>query len=59
VASDAPLPVADLTRRCAADPMPARVVAGTDLVRFAGDAGPVQDADAVPSPEPPAGVFNR
>jgi hypothetical protein len=59
VASGLPLPVADLTRRCAADPMPSRVVAGTDLARFAGDAQPVHDADAQPSPEPPAGVFNR
>jgi hypothetical protein len=59
VASGLPLPVADLTRRCAADPMPARVVAGADLARFAGDARPVLDADAQPSPEPPAGVFTR
>ena len=59
VGSGQPLPVADLTRRCAADPMPARVVAGADVVRFAGDARPVHDAEAQPSPEPPAGVFNR
>ncbi|MGR7024091.1 spermidine synthase [Geodermatophilus sp. URMC 62] len=59
VASDAPLPVAALTRRCAADPMPARVVAGDDLDRFTGTAQPVHDADAVPSPEPPPGVFSR
>jgi spermidine synthase len=59
VASDAPLPVAALTRRCAADPMPARVVDGDDLVRFAGNARPVTDAEARPSPEPPPGVFSR
>jgi spermidine synthase len=59
VASDAPLPVAGLTRRCAGDPMPSRVVEGSDLDRFVGDAQPVGDADAVPSPEPPAGVFSR
>jgi spermidine synthase len=59
VASDAPLPVDGLTRRCAGDPMPARVVAGDDLDRFAGTAQPVHDADAVPSPEPPPGVFSR
>ncbi|MGY1811672.1 spermidine synthase [Blastococcus sp. SYSU D00820] len=59
VASDAPLPVAALTRRCAGDPMPSRVVEGADLDRFAGDAVPVTDADAVPSPAPPPGVFNR
>ncbi|WP_158548813.1 spermidine synthase [Blastococcus sp. TF02A-26] len=59
VASDGPLPVAALTRRCAADPMPSRVVEGADLDRFTGDAQPVTDADAAPSPEPPAGVFTR
>jgi spermidine synthase len=59
VASDAPLPVAALTRRCAGDPMPSRVVEGTDLDRFAGRARPVTDATARPSPEPPPGVFNR
>ncbi|MGY1770540.1 spermidine synthase [Blastococcus sp. SYSU D00813] len=59
VASDAPLPVAALTRRCAGDPMPARVVDGADLDRFAGDARPVTDAEAAPSPEPPPGVFSR
>jgi spermidine synthase len=59
VASDAPLPVSGLVRRCAADPMPSRVVAGDDLVRFAGDARPVPDAEAQPSPEPPQGVFSR
>ncbi|SHG77106.1 spermidine synthase [Geodermatophilus nigrescens] len=59
VASDAPLPVAALTRRCAADPMPARVVEGEDLARFVGRAQPVTDAGAVASPEPPPGVFSR
>ena len=57
VASRAPLPVAALTRRCAGDPMPSRVVAGADLTAFVGTALPVDDATAVPSPEPPAGVF--
>ncbi|WP_336028388.1 spermidine synthase [Geodermatophilus sp. FMUSA9-8] len=59
VASDASLPVAALTRRCAADPMPARVVEGEDLARFVGRAQPVTDAGAVASPEPPPGVFSR
>jgi spermidine synthase len=59
VASDAPLPVAALTRRCAADPMPSRVVEGADLARFRGDARPVHDEEAQPSPEPPPGVFSR
>ena len=59
VASDAELPVAELSRACARDPMPSRVVDGADLERFAGSAQPVRDVDATPSPEPPAGVFNR
>jgi spermidine synthase len=59
VASDAELPVAGLTRRCAGDPMPSRVVAGPDLLAFVGQARPVPDAAAQPSPQPPAGVFGR
>jgi spermidine synthase len=43
VASDGPLPVEGLTRRVAADPFPARVVAGTELARFASGASPVTD----------------
>jgi len=59
VASDADLPLADLTRRCARDPMPSRVVDGEALDRFVGTTRSVQDANAEPSPEPPAGVFSR
>jgi spermidine synthase len=59
VASDADLPIAGLTRRCAGDPMPARVVAGADLDRFVGKARPVHDDQAVDSPAPPEGVFSR
>ena len=59
VASNSELPIDEYVRRCARDPMPARVVHGADLVRFAGTALPVQDADAVASPEPPDGVFSR
>ena len=59
VASDAGLPIEGLVRRCAKDPMPSRVVHGDDLDRFTGTARPVHDADAVPSPEPPDGVFSR
>jgi spermidine synthase len=59
VASDAELPLAALTRRCARDPMPARVVDGEDLDAFAGTARPVHDTEAVASPEPPPGVFGR
>ncbi|MCW2740606.1 MAG: hypothetical protein JWR45_1028 [Blastococcus sp.] len=59
VASDVELPIEDFLRRCARDPMPARVVYGEDLDRFAGTARPVPDVEAVPSPEPPEGVFSR
>jgi spermidine synthase len=59
VASDTDLPIDEFLRRCARDPMPSRVVYGEDVDRFAGTAQPVRDADAVPSPEPPEGVFNR
>ncbi len=57
VASDAALPVAALTRRCAGDPMPSRVVADEDLEAFVGTTPPVGDAAAVASPEPPPGIF--
>jgi spermidine synthase len=59
VASDDDLPIAGYVRRCAKDPMPARVVEGEDLDRFAGSARPVLDTDAEASPEPPEGVFSR
>ncbi|WP_051515819.1 spermidine synthase [Candidatus Blastococcus massiliensis] len=59
VASDTELPLAAFTRACARDPMPSRVVDGEDLHRFVGRTQPVTDADAQPSPEPPAGVFGR
>ncbi len=58
VASAAELPVVGLTRRCASDPMPSRVVSDEELVRFVGQAAPVTDAHAQPSPRPPAGVFD-
>jgi len=57
VASDAELPIAGLTRRCAGDPMPSRVVHGEELDRFVGQAVAVTDAQAQPSPQPPAGIF--
>jgi spermidine synthase len=58
VASDAELPIPALTRRCAGDPMPSRVVGDADLYRFVGKAAPVTDADAQPSPQPPPGIFD-
>lgn len=56
-ASTAPLPTAVLARRAAADAFPARVEYGDALARFAAGAVPVPDAEAVGSPEPPAGAF--
>jgi len=59
VASPEPLPVDRLTRLAAADPMPGRVLHGEDLTRFAAGAKPVTDANAGPSPAPPADAFAR
>ncbi|MEI7031591.1 fused MFS/spermidine synthase [Streptomyces pratensis] len=58
LASHAPVDIAALTRRCAADAFPARVTYGPALARFLGGARPVRDADAVASPEPPGGAFS-
>ncbi|MFD8740384.1 spermidine synthase [Streptomyces sp. NPDC059618] len=57
VASGLPLPVAELTRRAASDPHPARVEHGRGLLDFTGGAAPVTDAVAVASPAPPPSVF--
>ena len=57
VASPEPLPVDALTRRTAGDPMPGRVVYGSDLVRFTAGAKAVTDTTAVPSPAAPPGAF--
>ncbi|KMS71477.1 spermine synthase [Streptomyces viridochromogenes] len=57
VASDRPLPVAELTRRVASDPHPARVEHGKALSDFTGGAAPVTDLAAVASPAPPPSVF--
>jgi spermidine synthase len=58
-ASAVPLPVPGLTRRCAGDPVPARVVSGAELRRLVGGAAVVTDASAVDSPVPPPDVFGR
>jgi hypothetical protein len=50
------LPLAELARRVAGDPFPARVEPGE---AFAGDAEVVTDATAVPSPRPPRGMFGQ
>ncbi|KUJ69181.1 spermine synthase [Streptomyces albus subsp. albus] len=57
LASDRELPVAELTRRAAGDPHPARVEHGRTLADFTGGATPVTDAGATPSPAPPPGTF--
>ncbi|GAA3964088.1 fused MFS/spermidine synthase [Streptomyces marokkonensis] len=57
VACDHPLPIAELTRRAASDPQPARVEHGRALTDFTGGAAPVTDAAAVASPAPPPSVF--
>ena len=57
VASDTPLPLAELTRRAASDPHPGRVEHGKALLDFTGGAAAVTDARAVASPAPPASVF--
>jgi spermidine synthase len=51
------LPLAGLTRRLAADPFPARLVAGGELGRFTAGAAPIADARAKPSPPMPPEVF--
>ncbi|MDI9884634.1 fused MFS/spermidine synthase [Streptomyces sp. HNM0645] len=58
VASDQPLPVAELTRRVASDPHAGRVEHGKALTDFTGGAVAVTDAAARPSPAPPSSVFH-
>ncbi|MFI8520161.1 spermidine synthase [Streptomyces sp. NPDC085481] len=57
VASDREIDPVPLARRTAADVFPARVEWGEALARFTGDARPVRDDGAVPSPVPPDGAF--
>ncbi|MEU2057858.1 spermidine synthase [Streptomyces bungoensis] len=57
VASRLPVDTAALARRTAADAFPARVEHGPSLRDFIGSARPVEDDEAVPSPEPPDGAF--
>jgi len=57
VAANHELPVAELTRRAAADPFAARVLSGDELDRFVAGARPVADAQAQESPPPPPDVF--
>lgn len=57
VGSDAPLPVAGLTRNAARAAGTARVVGGDDLDDFVAGARAVTDATAGPPPTPPADLF--
>ncbi|GGJ17408.1 spermidine synthase [Streptomyces brasiliensis] len=57
-AAGRPLPIAELTRRAASDPHPARLEHGKHLTDFTGGAAPVTDAAAVASPAPPPSVFH-
>ncbi|MFR9797470.1 spermidine synthase [Streptomyces sp. MS06] len=57
LASDLPLPVAELTRLAASDPHPGRVEHGRALTDFTGGAVAVTDAAAVDSPAPPPSLF--
>ncbi|GAA2339165.1 spermidine synthase [Streptomyces cuspidosporus] len=58
LAADRELPIAELTRRAATDPHPARVEHGRPLADFTAGAPPVTDATATPSPTPPPKVFD-
>ncbi|GAA2350742.1 fused MFS/spermidine synthase [Dactylosporangium salmoneum] len=51
------IPQAPLARAAAADPFPARLVSGDDLIRLIAGAAVATDATAVASPSPPAGLF--
>ncbi|GHH83042.1 hypothetical protein GCM10018793_44150 [Streptomyces sulfonofaciens] len=57
LAADHPLPLAELTRRAAADPHPGRVEHGRSLTDFTAGAPPVTDATATDSPAPPPSTF--
>ena len=52
-----PLPVSELERRVVADPLPGRLMTGTELSRFAAGARPITDARPQSSPAPPDGLF--
>lgn len=58
VAAHHPVDTAILARRTASDAFPARIEHGAALRDFMGDAQPVRDENAVPSPEPPDGAFS-
>lgn len=57
VASREMLPLAAMSRRVAADPFPARVMAGEEVGAWCAGAVAVVDAVSVDSPAPPPGAF--
>lgn len=57
IAAHHPVDTTALTRLIASDAFPARLEHGPALRDFIGDARPVRDEDAVPSPVPPDGAF--
>ncbi|GAA1833261.1 fused MFS/spermidine synthase [Pseudonocardia ailaonensis] len=59
VASDAALPVPDLSRRTAADPFRARVLGDAAARDLAGDIAVRHDGATTPSPIPPPGFFGQ
>ncbi len=58
-AADNRLPTAELSRRLASDPFPARLLHAEDLERFISGASPITDARAKLSPVPPPEAFAR
>ena len=52
VASDGPLPTAELRRAAAGDPFPARVLSGDELARFASGASVITDSTKMPGNTP-------
>jgi spermidine synthase len=58
-ASDAPLPVAELTRRATRATGRARLLADEELSRFVAGAAAVTDATARAAPRPPEDLFRR
>ena len=56
-ATAGPVDLAALTRRCSAEPYPARVVHGPGLESFLGAHQPFADGSAPGSPEPPPSIF--
>lgn len=57
VASQVPLPLANMARLLASDPIPARLVEGDAVTRFIAGARPSTDESARPSPSPDRGLF--